>query len=98
MNAETEFQVEVKQLFAPDGRDSVMKTVLPLNCFSDVSEMQFAGLHFEAEVLSTGEVSISISSDDEDVDMEIVPNGPSVQEAMKAMLSRRLWRSRGKVL
>lgn len=47
----------------------------------------------EAEMLRTGEVSLTISDPKEemDVDIEVMPNGPDVQRGMVAMLGRRLW-------
>jgi hypothetical protein len=49
------------------------------------------GYHLTAEVLATGMVSCTIEGDDEDVDIEVVSNGPEVQDALARMLARRKW-------
>lgn len=54
--------------------------------------MKVSGCRFEAEVLSTREVSITISDSEEDLDIAIVKNGPEVKAAMEEMLKRGSWR------
>ena len=55
-------------------------------------QMIEAGYYFEAEVLLNGEVSITISNEDEDIDIELVPNGPLIQSKMEDMLRRQSWK------
>lgn len=45
------------------------------------------GLRFECEILSTGEVSVTITDpEDGDLDIRVIPNGPGVREAIEDMV------------
>lgn len=45
------------------------------------------GLSFECEILSTGEVSITITDSEEgDLDIRVVPNGPLVRDAVEDLV------------
>ncbi len=47
------------------------------------------GLAFECELLSTGQVSLTITDPEEgDLDIRVVPNGPGVREAVEDLISR----------
>ncbi len=47
------------------------------------------GFRFECEVLTTGQVSLTITDPDEgDLDIKIIENGPGVREAVEAMITR----------
>lgn len=89
----TEFTVEVLQYLMPDGRTRPETTELPIAVKPLYNAMVASGHRFEAEMLSTGEVSVTIfcPASDEDVDIEVVPNGPEVQEALAKMLENRMW-------
>lgn len=84
--------VDITQFIHPNGRQRQMTTQLPVRCLAAYGSMVLAGCRFEAEILSTGEISITISNADDDIDIEVVPNGPEVQDAMVAMLERGRWR------
>ena len=85
------FTANVTQYMRPSGAAKAVTTELPLDCQDAYNAMQIAGCRFEAEVLGTGEVSITISNDGCDLDIEVSENGPAVQAGMVAMLGRRLW-------
>lgn len=86
------FLAQVRQYMRPDGRQRQEETHLPLEHFDSYLEMLHAGYCFEAEVLQTGEVSVTISDGEQDIDSEVVQNGLAVQKAMVEMLNRGLWR------
>lgn len=45
------------------------------------------GLLFECEVLSTGQVSVTITDEEDgDLDIRVIPNGPGVREAVEEMV------------
>ena len=89
---ETTFEACVNQFLRPDGRVSKETTRLPMICHAEYLDMLTSGYHFEAEVLMTGDVSITISNiEDEDVDGCIVTNGPDVQTSMVEMLMNKKW-------
>lgn len=85
------FEALVTQYMRPNGRATPQTTLLPLSSLSDYNDMLKHGCEFEAEVLTTGEVSLTISSLCDDIDCEVVKNGQAVQEALVRMLGRRLW-------
>lgn len=86
-------KVDVIQYMRPDGRAMETTTYIPLSYQAAHDDMDDAGFRFAAEVLTTGEVSVTIESCDgePDADIEVVKNGPAVQDAYVAMLKRRLW-------
>ena len=85
------FEAQVVQFMRPSGRQNPTSTMLSDEVLPIYREMQAAGCRFEAEVLRTGQVSVTISDDEADRDIEIVANGPGVQDAMEKMLKRRRW-------
>jgi hypothetical protein len=50
-----------------------------------------AHCRLEAEVLINGVVSMTVSNWENDLDMELHPNGPGLQEAIARMINRRAW-------
>lgn len=82
--------VTVIQYFPPNGIRGTRLTEITDELKNEYDDMKAKGYQFEAEVLSTGEVSVTISKD-EDIDIEIVPNGPMVQKALEQMLRRKKW-------
>lgn len=86
--------VNVTQFKMPDGRAVQTGTDLPDELQPHYDEMRRRGWRFEAEMLSTGDVSITIADDETDQDIRIVANGPGVQDAMVEML-RALLPQRG---
>ena len=55
-----------------------------------------AGFRFETELLTTGEVSLTLHDPEteEDVDIEVVPNGPEVPAAVDRLVERNAHRAR----
>lgn len=45
-----------------------------------------AGYRFECEILTTGEVSLTITDDEADHAIEVVPNGPGMGEAVDRLV------------
>ena len=80
-------EVEIVQFLRPDGRRRLYTTTLNYDLHAEYAAMQIQGWRFEAEVLTTGEVSLTIASEDQDEAVVIVPNGPAVPEALARMLA-----------
>ena len=87
------FTANVIQFMKPDGRQVIQYTDLPIEYKEKYEDMESRGCRFEAEVLNTGDISLSIGNPrkDVDVDIEIVSNGPRVKDALIDMLNRQLW-------
>lgn len=77
--------VEVMQFFRPNGMKSLCTTRLPICVKKHYKRMEKAGCRFEAEQVFDS-ISVTISDDEKDIDIRIVPNGPEVQRAMVEML------------
>ena len=82
-------EVDVIQFMRPSGRQDPTSTILPWDLQQECDAMRLAGCRFEAEVLTTGEVSVTIFDTHEEIDIAIavIPNGPGVQPAMARMLA-----------
>lgn len=93
LSSNERFEVPVIQFLMPNGQRRDTSTHLPSSCRDAVDSMHEAGCRFEAEMLQTGEISVTISDPKEeiDVDISVTGNGPEVQTGMIAMLERRSW-------
>ena len=85
------FTANVVQYLMPHGRSKKVTTELPVELWPLYEAMIAAGYRFEAEMLGTEEISVTISNDDGDIDCEVIPNDESVQVAMAGMLKRKKW-------
>lgn len=90
------FRFTMTQFMRPDGRQKQIETELPCVVQDDYNAMIAAGYRLEAEVLTTDEVSITITEakvtcDEQDVDFSVTNNGPEVITGLVEMLQRREW-------
>jgi hypothetical protein len=76
------------QFLRPDGRKQEVFIDRSPEIEAMALECVQAGVRFEAEVLTTGEVSLTAQDDelDEPLAHEIVPNGPGVPEAVDRLV------------
>lgn len=81
-------QIKFTQFMRPSGRPVPMTIERPDDICGLAQQIIGAGHCFEAEVLATGEVSLTITSPDGDEDIEVVQNGPAVPEAVDRMVRR----------
>lgn len=65
--------VSVTQFTRPYRRAVEYVCELPYALEAEFRAMEQSGCRFEAEVLTTGEVSITITNEEEDVDIRIIP-------------------------
>jgi len=82
--------IEFTQYLRPDGRKEKITIDRPEHVELIAREFIKAGGRFEAEVLSTGEVSLTAHYDDEDVAIEICANGPAVEPAVDRLVAKCL--------
>lgn len=82
--------IEFTQYVLPDGRRKPVLIDRPDDVAQKARRIMDAGHRFECEILTTGEVSLTIHNieDEEDVDIEVVPNGPEVPVAIDRMIER----------
>lgn len=86
-------EIEVIQYLLPDGRKNKSTTNISDEYKEQYDDMMLHGYNLAAEILRTGEVSITIENNEDDVDIEIVRNGPEIQYIIEKMLYRRKWRT-----
>jgi len=80
------------QYLRPDGRKIYAEISRPEEVELKAGQIMAAGFRFEVEILTTGQVSMTITNDEDgDVATEIIPcNGPEVPEAVDRMIMN--WR------
>lgn len=78
------------QYLMPDGRIRQIAIDRPKDICDKALDIIKAGYRFEAEMLRTGEISLTIFciADEEDVDIEVIPNGPEVPLAVDRLITR----------
>ena len=76
------------QYLLPNGRRTETGIERPEDIYDKAQEIIKAGYRFEAEVLTNGMVSLAISDDEKDHDIELVSNGPDVPLAADRMINR----------
>ncbi len=78
--------IEFTQYLLPDGRTKIIH----IYCADDIVKMantvRTLGGVFEAEFLTTGEVSLTVLYKEEDIAIEVVPNGPGIREAVDRLV------------
>lgn len=74
--------IAMTQYLRPHGRPRAVTVDRPEEIERLAVEAQRAGVVFELEELMTGEVSITAERGEEDIAIEVVPNGPGVAEAV----------------
>lgn len=76
------------QYVLPDGRAKEVSIERPAEIGLKAMEILARGWRFECEMLTNGDVSMTVTDDDEDADIEVVPNGPDVPIAVDRLIER----------
>ena len=85
--------VNVTQYLRPNGERRLEQAEIS-DCFQALYEdMQDYGYRLAAEILTTGHISLTIENNEEDVDIEIVANGPDVLKTIETLLQRKRWQT-----
>lgn len=88
------FTAEIIQYLRPHGRERIESTSLPLDYQELYVKMRDKGWNFSAECLEVGNGLVSVwiedKANEDDIDQELVANGPGVQRALCDMLVRTL--------
>ncbi len=73
-------EIPVTQYMRPHGKKVIISIERPKDIYSKAKEILNAGYLFEIEVLTTGQVSLTITDGEEDICFEVadnVPGGPA---------------------
>lgn len=76
------------QYLRPDGRRSAVAIDRPDSIAKAADMIRSHGFRFECEQLTTGEVSFTISDDDDDYAFELSGNGPDVPGAVDRLITQ----------
>lgn len=76
------------QYLRPDGRQVPVTIDRPADVADLAQRIIDRGFRFECEHLTTGHASLTIAGRDDDVDIEVVRNGPDVPVAVDRMVKR----------
>lgn len=85
------FEANLTQFIRPDARQVAVACDLPIEVEPLYQQMLNDGCRLECEVLRTGEVSVTVSDGDNDIDFSITPNTPLVHNGIVDMLKRQSW-------
>lgn len=79
---------EFTQYLLPDGRTKEVTIDISDDLRSQYENIRNAGARLECEVLTTSEVSLTITDPEEGVDfaIQVVPNGPDVPKAVDRLI------------
>ena len=84
--------IDVVQYTQPTGKRKEVGTNISDDCKENYQDMVKAGFRIAAEILYSKEISLTIENHEKDVDIEVVGNGPAVQEAIEKMIKRKKWK------
>lgn len=80
--------IPVIQFIRPYGKQAHEFISVSNEASNKYDELHKAGLQITSEVLSTGQVSLCLSDNQEDYDIRICSNGPKVKQSIEDMLLR----------
>lgn len=81
-------KIEFTQYLLPDGRKTNVWIERPQAVVDRAQRIRAQGFRFEVEMLSDMEtVSLTITDDEMDHAIEVVPNGPAVPEAVDRLIN-----------
>lgn len=76
------------QYLRPSGQPRGISVERPDGTANKARRLIDAGYAFECEVLTTGDVSLSVSDGESDIVGEIVPNGPEIPQAVDRLVDK----------
>ena len=79
-------EIEFTQYKLPHGRAVPVRIDRPDPVYEKARRLMEAGYVFECEVLTDGEVSLTITDDEADHAIEVCPNGPEVPAAVDKLI------------
>ncbi len=88
------YMADVVQFLMPNGRRRYTSVELPCSTKQQHESLTKSGYWLEAEILTTGQVSVTISDGEKDIDISLTQNGPEVVSGIVEMLGRKLWESK----
>jgi hypothetical protein len=81
-------EIKFTQFLMPDGRPTPVIIDRPAHIADLADRIVSRGYRFECEMLPTREISLTITNDEADAAIEVVPNGPEVPRAIDRMIER----------
>jgi hypothetical protein len=81
-------RIEFTQYLRPDGRKKIVFAPCTSEIRKKATELELKGLKFECEILTTGDVSLTINDFFGDVGIEISKNDKSINQALEKLVNR----------
>lgn len=81
-------EIKFTQFLMPDGRPTPVAIDRPEPIAAMADTIIARGYRFACEMLPTREISLTITNDDGDAAIEVVPNGPEVPVAIDRMIEQ----------
>ena len=81
-------EIPFTQFLRPDGKRRAISITMPDTFYGKVQKIHANGWKFECEELSTGEASLTVFDGEEDIVIEVVPNGPEVLIAVERLIDK----------
>ena len=81
-------EIPFTQYLLPNGRRVKVSIARPKEIYDKAMDIIKAGYRLEVERLSTGNISMTISDNDGDYDIEVIENCPEVPIAADRMITR----------
>ncbi len=80
-------EIPFTQFMYPNGHKVETGIDRPTEVWAKAMALIAQGFRFEAEVLqSSGEISLTIADDEEDLAIQVCPNGPEVETAVDKLI------------
>ena len=83
---ESPYKIKFTQYLRPHGRQQTVEFDAAPDMYLRAQKIIGLGAKFEAEILTTNEVSLTVNHNGEDIAIEVVPNGPGVVEAVGRLI------------
>jgi hypothetical protein len=80
--------IEVTQYMRPDGRRVLNYVDIDDACRQSYESVCARGWNVAAELLTTGHVSVTVETEGEDIEIDVVENGPAVIAALESIIAK----------
>lgn len=77
-----DYSIPFIQYLRPNGRQIVVRVLRPKSVVAMALAVINSGCRFECEVLTIGQVSLTVSDGEVDIVSQLVPNGPDIPKAV----------------
>jgi hypothetical protein len=88
-------EITFTQYLRPDGQQVDIYFPAPDHLYLLAEELIADGYRFEAEVLTTGEISLTVSDGEEDIAIQLCPNSPGIEKFVGKLIEEATHKASG---